>query len=194
MRSEKGSITVEAAIIYPIVILVLVTLVFFMIGLYRQVSILSVVNLSVEETAELTNGKDTPLYGMLTSDEIKDSLMNKGEEDTPLLLFGGYLDEALVRRKNNLFFQKINVSVYKSYPVGVSFIDALLGEDGKGFTIYAESEAIIRDPTEFIRNVDMVSDFASRIPSIYQLKTGYRQKLENINSKLVDVFESNPTE
>lgn len=190
MISEKGSITVEAAIVYPIVLLVLVTIIFFMIGLYRQVSILSVVNLSVEEAIEIAKTENASLYGGLTADEIKECLKNKGARDDSLLILGNYLDDADVRLDKNMFYKKINVSIYKTYPTGISFVDSMLGDEENGFTIYAESESIMRDPAEFIRNVDMISDFASRIPVVANLQGKYRNNLESINSKITDAFST----
>lgn len=189
MKNEKGSITIEAAIIYPIIFLVLMTLIYFMMGLYRQVSALAVADLSVEEAKVLAKEGDK-LYGGLSRKNIKNQLKTKGEKDAPLLLIGGYLDDANVTVERNLFFQKIRVTVSKSYPTGVDFIDSMLGEPGKGFTVDVESGSKIMDQAEFIRNVDMMSDFAGRIPAVAKFKQSYNKKLDEISNKIKDYFKT----
>ena len=90
MNSIRGSTTVEAGIIYTLVIMVLLALVFFIVGLYRQVDILTVVNLAAEEGAlQIQSGisagasSKVPLYTLPSANELKESLKKQGLADTP---------------------------------------------------------------------------------------------------------------
>jgi hypothetical protein len=195
MNSIRGSTTVEAAIIYPLVIMVLLALVFFIVGLYRQVDILTVVNLAAEEGAlQIQSGisagasSKVPLYTLPSANELKESLKKQGLADTPLLTKGGYLNDSSVVLENKFFYKKIIVSVEKSYATGVSFIDSILGSAEDGFTVYVKNESVVLDPAEFIRNVDMAADMTDKIPGMSGFKQKYNGLLEKIKNNITSFF------
>ncbi|MGD9677844.1 MAG: TadE/TadG family type IV pilus assembly protein [Vulcanibacillus sp.] len=98
LRSDKGSFTIEASMVFPIVFLLVLSLVFVSIVIYEKASLYYIASCTAERatynwnnsfknlsTGEFALGEyESSLYWRLTDDRIFDSLLNLSNDFQPI--------------------------------------------------------------------------------------------------------------
>jgi len=203
MEQKKGSITVEASIIIPTIIFILIGLILCFMLLYQKTLLVKTATSAAQQAAEIwidsrkdiTNGswnqetESDSLYNCLFDNSFSyTTLINmesngkKRWKDTGDNTQGRKLDKILkfidkglsksllkasitkveVDYKNNILEGKIEATLTQQIKVPLGWIKAIF--DGKDtMLITAKGTAIVAQPAEYIRNVDLALEYANRI-------------------------------
>lgn len=171
-----GGVTVEYAIIFPIVILCILFLIYIGIIYYEQSLIQAIVNENIQSCAflwgyswediDIKDGlKDVNTY---TSKQLYQQIFSdskKKKEEAIELIKEEIAKKSIIKPteemdveikyNNYLLYKKVDISVKLAYPLpfkGLLESIGLLGD----ISIQAHSEMIINDPKEFMQNIDYV--------------------------------------
>lgn len=204
-RNRNGSFTVEAAILMPIVILTIVALIYMCLLLYQQVCIQTVAEKAVQRGAAVwsSNHKDMyiskiskndmencdPYWRYLESgdqkqkkvDKIKDYIKlqinryNVLNSSTPSVI-------TLEDDTDYLIYKKLKVTITQNYrlPIGRMLTSFGLKAD---FPVTVHTEAVVNEPTEFIRNTDFIIDTGKEID-----RKIFKDKVGNFGDKMKEDF------
>jgi len=197
-KNQSGSFTLEASLVFPVIMILLIVLIYTSIFTYQRVLLYYVAS-DLAETVAFTwdnSNKDNigafsigeydELYWRLTDDQILELVLgrtanyhaaevpilsgiNSQEQNTqqtdemslPELKLSKALQNVpkglsgTIRYQNNLIEKKIIVRLYSPLKIPL-FVGKLLGEE-----IVVEAEAVITDPVEFIRTVDLIRRVAT---------------------------------
>lgn len=201
--NQNGSITVEAAVIVPVVILaVLITL--YITLIIFQTCVMNVVANNICERAagvwlnqysSFETGKvskwDIERLGLYRRWSFEDSI--KGEELQEAVK--SMLEKASIlkardikveiKHKNTILSQQITVELSASY---INPLGGLTGTWGFGRTtqLKVQSQSVIDDPVEFLRNSDFIIETASGFPIIGE----FESKWNEITAKIVEYVNS----
>lgn len=158
---------VEAAIIYPIVILTLLAVIHILIHMYQQTCIQSVADLSAERGGRYISGtivtKDfnkQPLYYSFDQNSSQlEKIHHKTEEQIKQYALPSMVKVTL---EGNIISPKIHVLSKQRY--GMSFL-----YHSKEVKRRTESTYYIHDEAEYIRNIDLIIEMGySAIDDIYK--------------------------
>lgn len=173
-KRYSGYVTVEYAVIFPIVIVCLLLLIYLGMLYYQQSLLQSVVSENVQnlallwgynlQHAEMRSGiedRDTylneELYWQIFSnpDERKKKAVETVKNDylaKSIIKPSGNID-VQIEYTNLLVHKKVGIRARTSYPMPFKGFFKLVGFP-EGVIIDVYSETIINDPAEFIQNVD----------------------------------------
>jgi len=202
---EGGSITVEAAIVVPVVILSIAALIYIAILMYQQAYIQSLASRSAEmgaaswnntlkdfETGKidkenldkaglywrmLDTGKQSKMSKVLDyiNSKIEDSIVYPGSRKVD------------VKLNDYIVYKKLIVTIECTCKIPFGEFLKLFGIK-KDYTIRAQSEVAISDPAEFIRNTDFILDTGREIelkyPQIKNIGDKSREVIENVKEKI----------
>lgn len=217
LKSDRGSLTVEATIIVPVVIFTLIALVFIGEFLYQQSYIQSVADRTAARGAEVWNNpskdmimgyiskdkmKDVCLYWripVLESSKAKNVKQSKIEEYTKYLLSRvsildkpELLNVTAKMETDYIIYKKIRVTVEAEYKNPFAPVLRVFGLKDT-ITIKTYSEAVINEPVEFIRTTDFALDVVKEIDNGFfkgkgnEVITDVREGISNIFEKIEDV-------
>lgn len=188
MRNRKGSTTVEAAMIFPIIFFIVIALIYVSIFLYEQAFLKSLADRAAEKGVNMWNSGSDMYIGLVQPKDFEEidpywrliDLEKNTKEDN----IETYIKEELekysiikskdskVRNtteievnanvKNYVIYKKLTVDISKKIklPIGNKLSD--FGIDNT-ITISVCSEAIVNEPAEFIRSTDFAIDITKRI-------------------------------
>jgi hypothetical protein len=171
-----GAITVEYAIIFPIVILCILLLIYIGMLYYQQSLLQSIVSDNVQNCALLWGfnledidikegieqgnqytGKQLYWHIFSNTNKKKDALIESIRNEIAQKSILKPEDEVDVRieHQNYLFYKKVGISASLAYPLPFKSILESFGLLGN-ISIEAYSEMVINDPKEFMQNVDYI--------------------------------------
>lgn len=202
--SSKGSMTIEASIIMPVIIICIIALLFIPIFMYKQVFLHSITNQAAERAYVVWRNINGDMEtGRVLKEELNcDGLYRKiFDPDKELRLEtvrsfiesklskkvtfpGDKVDEHLeseITLKDNIILKSLDISVKETAGNFAGGHLRLFGV-GKSYSIDSGSTAIIYDPAEFIRNVDFLLNVKKEIEKEYP-------ELQNIGSKLKETLK-----
>lgn len=204
-KRETGSFTLEAALIMPIVILVIIAAVFAGMVLCQQVLVQGCANRAAARGAEIwaNAGANITTGAFSQYDATESSLywrIYDKDSDVKLEKIREYAQELLVSKTvfvpvdtsvnvsigRKPLYKELVVKIICKYKLPVAGVGLLFGGDGN-ITVEAESVVQINDPPEFIRNTDFILDIGREIkeafPQIDELKT-------NITGAVTDILKN----
>ncbi|MFZ5988444.1 MAG: TadE/TadG family type IV pilus assembly protein [Bacillota bacterium] len=181
-HNKKGSITVEASLIVPVVILVVIVMVYMLMLMYQKAYIQSVANQSAENGAAMWNSpyKDIFMQQILKKN-MKNTLPywrifdgNKADKLDKVEEYAKYYVEKYsivgFKRESEAFADLNDKIIYKKLVVVITHKYYLPGGNllrqvglNPEQTFVVKSEAVINEPSEFIRNTDFVVDVVREI-------------------------------
>lgn len=173
-KHNKGAVTVEYAVIFPVVVICILILIYIGMLFYQQCMMQSAVNRYVRSLAHLWGYNpdnvdyeagiskketylDEELYWHLFADTQKrakkatESVRNELMAKSIIRPKAGF--DVQVTYSNVIISKKIGINARAVYPLPFRKIFELLGSSGY-VTIEAYGETSISDPPEFIRNTD----------------------------------------
>lgn len=200
-RDESGAVVVEAAFVYPIVLLVLIFLLFWGLLQVQRATIFREVNTVADMGANTVSNES---YSKLTkSGGSKDSIKEYYRTNNPYRYWNhdygnseGTLTEELIKRLNNATM--ISSGTFMNYDVEIQSEVLVQTVEVKADFVYQMprifwligmdkeiriSNSVVYDaidPTEFVRNTDMVFDIMETLSKRF----GIDEKIENFVTKL----------
>lgn len=221
-KNNKGSLTVEAAIIVPVIIMTIVALILYGEFLYQKAYIQSIADRSAQRGAEIWNNPSKDMImAQITKDRMKDVSLywriygldfaksgkeSKIEEYAKYLLnksmiFGKPIsvesDAAIA--EDYIVYKKIRVTVTARYKNPMGNFLRVFGVPNT-IDITANSYAIINEPVEFIRTTDFATDVVKEIDNkVFKGKgqtvvSNVKEAVSNIFTKLRDFMNSKKKE
>jgi hypothetical protein len=208
---NRGSITVEASIIVPLVILSIVALIYIGIVLYQRAQLRSAADMAAETGATVWSDlkADTGTGRVEMSDVGRGSLywrlVDTGRDEklkritvfTENALRKGRLLNAATTKvradiKDYIVYKKLEVVVENTYELPLGSLLRLFGASGC-FSIKVKSESVIDEPVELIRNVDFAIDLEKeledRFPELKNLREKTRDTLTGVKGKINEFLD-----
>jgi len=210
LKSQKGSVVVEASIIVPVVILSIVGIIYLAVLLYQLAYIQCIADRSAEQGAlswnsverDLDSGK--PIRNDLSKSGLYWRLVdrNKHNKETRLLnhldMESEKFDIFSVRNRNSgvksedfVVYKKLIVQMDDAYALSAGRYLKQFGI-GENYVIRTESEAVVLDPAEFIRNTDFILDMEIELeeknPGVKRLGDKTREVIGDIRDKIESFF------
>ena len=205
-KISRGSITVEASIIVPLVILSISAEIYMGLLLYQRSLKQSAAEAAVQAGAQAwvtgtdiieTSGpinadsKNFKLYRRLYDSE-KDKRIEKIQDyalslssKTELIPPVKSTAEAVLT--DYAVYRKLEVRIYKHYRMPLGKLMKLFGGDDT-VTISAKATSTINDPDEFIRTADLVIDIEKKLenkfPELKRIGDKTRETLNDMKDKL----------
>lgn len=210
-NNNKGNITVEAAIIFPVIFFCIIAVMFAGIFLYQKVLLQSLANRSVERGAATWNNHHREISsGRFDVDKLADGGLywriidfNKGKKEENLnnyikdrmntySILKGTHQIAKIDLKNYIVYRKLFVTVEGRYKNPAASIMKIFGYD-EYITVSVTTQSIINDPVEFVRNTDfimnLVEDLEEKNPTVANIGNNMREIMTKMNESLTKVFE-----
>lgn len=204
MKLNKGSITVEASIIIPLVIFITILILYIALIQYES----AVIHREAEYAATNIALYDNPLY---TMNGIYDVDVNSGKSDYPLYWQLFYdiqsdvheqnirndLDSMLilpgtvkvdVSEEGFIINKKIVVDIEVKFATSIDSFIQNIGLDGVT-TVHVISKQTKRNSSEFIRNYDLVSNFILSLDAVDNFKSMLTEKTAPFIDKAAAVKE-----
>jgi len=208
-KTIRGSVTVEAAIIVPVVILAITAVIYMGQLLCQKASIQSAAEMSAEAgAAAWVSGVGEIGTNRIAPDEFEKIKLYRrifdSDKKTRLKSIEAYAiylsnqnelikpkdTEAEAVIKNYVLSKRIEVTVRKHYSIPLGNFLKIFGGSGE-LTITSMASASIDDPAEFIKNTDYILDIEREIenknPEVKNLTNQIRNALNLMKNKL-DTF------
>lgn len=210
-RPTNGAITVEAAIIFPLVLCVIVFIMYMVFFLYQfaylQSSASYVADRSANEWRHLNKGATSEdimegrslvynkpdlywrLYDFSQREKISVLDQYNGLKTGEHRLIKGNSTSS-IRYINGIFTKKLVVTTEEVYKTPVDIVTRGLGLKNI-FGVNIKAESTVLDPAETIRTVDFTMDILQKNEKTKDLKDKYFEKIEEINEGIRDLLKRN---
>ncbi|MCT4688727.1 TadE family protein [Vallitalea sp.] len=196
-----GSLTVEAALVFPIVFFGVISLIYIGIYLHDVTCMKAIVNETADRYELAYVGKIDFDTGKVLSN---DSRLNRGlywrfksgnilrdnvktyvtkQMKNQLILKDDKINVG-IKVTNSVLRKKVTITVNKDFNTPINVINKILSINNRQLTMCVNSKVVINDQAELIRNVDLLDDISDYIPSINKAKMIYKDKV----NKIVDFF------
>jgi len=170
VKSNKGSLTVEASLVFPIVMLAIAMVIFITFLMYQDTYTETSVNLVVERSVPVRENLSVEIAtGRISAANLEKSLFfmplsedKKKEIDTYLReklnvfnILTPQSREIIITSDNNLIYQTLEIEVTENYSLPAGRIFGLIGLN-EGISRTAQAQVTIIEPEEMVRNVDLI--------------------------------------
>lgn len=210
LKRNKGSMTVEASLIFPVIFLAIIALIYITVFLYEQAYVKSIADRAVERGAAIWKNPESDMYiGLVELNDFKENDpywriydTNKATKEAKIESYienslknysiflmrdkKGNMDKNQItveaKAKNYIVYKKLTVTVKKKFKLPIGNALSAFGIDNI-VEISAKSEALINEPAEFIRSTDLAMDIGKRIDNA----TG--NHIKNIKDKLASFMK-----
>jgi len=207
LKRNNGSTTIEAALIFPLIFLSIIALIYVSIFLYEQAYIKSLADRAAERGAAIwKNPKSDMTISLVKLEHFKendpywrvsDSQEKLKEEKVEQYLRNSLKEYSILQSrdkkapmnttdiefsaklKNYIVYKKLVVTVEKKFKLPIGDALTVFGIDNT-VVIQANSEALINEPAEFIRNTDFAIDMGKRINAA--TGNGLEKIIDKVNS------------
>jgi hypothetical protein len=192
----KGSFTIEASIIFPIVFLTIAGILYFGIYMHDKTFLQSVANeaalefeysiyRSTDYSQRLANGLYvySPDDGKIAS-ILNDYVITRTENK---LLFGHGNSDLEINHnfEGVLFNKKVIITIEKPFNTGIPFVNKVLFGSGDINQISVMATSKLNNREEIVRTVDFVDDITSELTGVKDLKSAYDEKVEAITNAII---------
>jgi len=222
----RGSITVEASLVVPVVIVCILALAYFSILIYQRAFLQELADDTARRAAafwrnhagsvstgrlekssisaeglywrffeEYKKEKIKRIADYINQQEDSSHPLKQGRLDSYSLLksvSGGKDMRVMLELKDYAVYKKLRVTVEDSYAVPIGGLLKNFGMSG-GYGIKVESEAVVGDPDEFIRNADFILDTESEIerkfPAFGDAADKLRETVKGMREKVEAFFK-----
>jgi hypothetical protein len=179
---NRGSFTVEAALIFPMIFLIIAALIFLCMMLYQQVYMKAAIDYAANRGAAIwsnplkgiddgaVNKKDLGKGGLywqiydFHKEDKKSSLKaylkgtsTKSSYINKYNIINPSSQDISVDLEDFIVYKKLEITAVSKYKMPFGGILKLFGSDGY-YTIKSEANAVLNEPVEFIRNTDFILD------------------------------------
>lgn len=195
MKNSKGSFTVEAAMVFSVVFLMVTVLVYVFIIMYQYVTIQSIANEVATKGAYYyvnQNGED---YGSYKIDQLywRVNDTKKDQKNSAIVDYvKKFLNQSVFPTENNVYanthnellFKRLEIDIEEQYPLPVGSLFDIFGLSPI-LSLKARSNSPLDDNAEFMRNMDTVTDIQNCILNGDNKWIGKDSKVGDILDKLL---------
>jgi uncharacterized protein (UPF0333 family) len=195
-KSNRGSITAEAAIVVPVVIVVVVVLLYILLLMFQSCILQVTANHTAERAASLyyNSGAQLETGGISTEDISKLGMYRRWRTDLGQksalqqeaerrLQENSILKSSLIsvdmEERSTPLARSIRVQLRAAYPNPLGSFLRLWGLGDK-IELTAEAKATVKDPAEFIRNTDFIIETAAEVPVLKEFSGQWQQIVHKI--------------
>jgi len=176
ITSNRGSMTIEAAILFSLIFFCIMATIYAGMLLYQQAYLQTLVNRTAHMGALTWHSPQSDMYiGQRSSSDLNNKDLywriidvSKDDKRTKVLnyinfpikaydLLNTEPEEITASIENNILYSKLIVRASQTYYLPMGKLLRFLGLD-EALTLRAEGTAIIKEPAEFIRTTDFVVD------------------------------------
>ncbi len=208
LKNNKGSMTVEASLIFPVIFLIVVGLIYITVFLYEQAYVKSLADRASERGAAIWKNPESDMQiGMVKLEDFQendpywrlyDGNIAAKENSIEAYITNLLAEYSILKNKdsagkvtgitvnaevkNYIVYKKLTVNVIKSFDLPLGNALSIFGIE-RTVSISAKSEALIYEPAEFIRTTDFVIDMGERVDDA----TG--NNFEKIRNKVLSFLE-----
>jgi hypothetical protein len=187
LKNNRGSFTVEAAIIFSIAFLIFILLIYTSIIMYQYAFAQSI--------ADEAAGKGSIYWPSDVNKNIYWRLYD-GNSREKCILITKYIQDKLAKSilktesevkvytQNMLLQKNLKIEIYQSFPLPLGNLFSIFGMKPK-LVIRAQSISPINDNPEFIRNMDMIIDIKNCLLNSDNKWIGEGTKANEIIDKLI---------
>lgn len=195
MKNNKGSFTVEASLVFSVVFFMLAAFVYLFIIMYQYVNVQSIANEAATKGAYFYVNQTGDNYGSNKLNEmywrIYDTNKNK-----KIVGINNYVNKLLSKSVfpaennissnlyNKILIKNLKIEILEEYSLPISNMFGIFGLSSV-LSLKAVTNSPLDDNSEFIRNMDIVTDIRNCIKNSDTKWTGEGSKLENILEKLL---------
>lgn len=194
--SRKGSITVEAALIVPIVIIALMTVLYIVLLIFQTCIMQITADNTAERAAAVYFSCGSYVDGSISKAEISDLGLYRRWSLNPIMQQGDLKSYALrqlqansilksknpyldIYQRGSIISRRLEVVLSADYENPLGSLTALWGLDRK-IKLRVMAQAVVDDPAEFIRNTDFIMEAASKVPVISQFEEKWQEIINRI--------------
>jgi len=153
LKSNRGSLTVEASLVFPIVVLAIAMVIFITFLMYQHIYTETSVNLAAERSVPVLENVNVDIAtGWVDAVNLEKSLYEKLNIFNLLTPRSRTLEITSV---NHLIYQTLEIEVTENYSLPAGRIFGLIGLND-GITRTAQAQVTIIEPEEMIRNIDLI--------------------------------------
>lgn len=204
---EKGSITVEASIVVPIVIFSIITVILIGLILYQRSVLQSIADKSVRAgaatweslSADTATGRinisgldDNGLYWRLFEPDSVEKRIRLQQYTEALLAGKNILKpeswSTSVTVRDYTIYKKLELSIEYCYKLPGGAVMKIFGSDGR-LRLKVTSFAVIDDPAELIRNTDFILDIEKELEKKYPGLKNLGDKTREVLGKMKEDME-----
>jgi hypothetical protein len=208
---NRGSITVEASIIVPVIILCIAAVAYMGLLLQQKAAIQSAAESAAEAGAlAWSSGTDLPFEGKPGVEDIKKPKLYRrlfdSEKESRLGDVEEYAQKLAARNellkpvntsvsaelKDYVIYKKLVVSVSKSYKNPLGRLSGFLGKS-ETIDITAVAVSSVDEPAELIRTTDFIIDVEKKLenkfPGLKNLAEKTRNAMKEMKDKLSEFLE-----
>ncbi len=195
-EGSRGSVTVEAAVIVPIVIIGVIVMLYILMLIFQSCVLQITANHIAERAAgmynkgaaELITGSISPksisnlgIYRRWSSELPQKNRLK--EEAESLLQKNSVLKsnsiDIEIQEKGTPIARSVNVQLRASYVNPLGELLKIWGLHSK-INLTADAKATVKDPAEFIRNTDYVIETAAKIPVLKEFSGQWQEIIKKI--------------
>lgn len=192
VKNLRGSVTVETALVIPIVFLAVMTVLHVLFLIFQTCALQTAVNSITESLATKSSSglqeanpsireiEQLGLYRrwhkLTKSDSIEETVLMQVKRNSIIRSKSIHVD---IEQQNNIFSRMIHVQVTASYHNPMGQLTSIWGL-GSETTIKVEANATVDDPVEFIRNTDFILDSAAHIPALAEFEQKWQDTITQI--------------
>lgn len=212
-RSDRGSFTVEAALVFSAVFLCILVLIYMCLLMYQQVYIQALADRAVQRGAAVWNNpeKDIEMGRVRKSDLSAGGLYWRfidAKEEEKLDRLEKYIEDRLstygilnnvnqnpihVKMKNYVLYKKLEVNIENKYKIPIGNLLKVFGLE-EYFVVNVNAQAVISEPVEFIRNTDFILDIEKELeeknPKLKELGDNARGIIVKIRQNISKLFKN----
>jgi len=170
LKSNRGSLTVEASLVFPIVVLAIAMVIFITFLMYQDTYTETSVNLATERSVNVSENINVEIAtGRISAVNLEKSLYFNPLSEDKKNIIEAYLYGKLntfniltpqsrtmeVTSVDHLIYQTMEIKVTENYSLPAGRIFDLIGLND-GITRTAQAQVTINEPEEMIRNIDLI--------------------------------------
>ena len=198
-----GSFTVEASLIMPLIIFIIITLIYFAFYLHDQACLQAIANQVAEKGTEslLYNEVDIDegsiVYNSINERAIywrftdncnskTNNIISYGESESKDRFFNVRSKDVVMDLavNSNLLNKCVQVNMQAPFKTPLKFVNELLN-NGKSLNIKVSSKANMNDSVEFIRNIDLINQKGDEIECIKNVKSKYDEAINKVKDYMM---------
>lgn len=175
MRKVKGNLTVEISIILPFIILVLISIMSYGVYLHDVICLQSLTNnATIKYSYNLDDIKNLDEY--IKDYANKQLISKKGRLTVDYKISNNLLNKTLelrICKQHNYIFSFFNNFIYK--------------DNNKSTDIVVTAKSSIKDPTNLIRNINLIDEISDSVT----ITRNYKEKYEKIVQDIISILQKN---
>ncbi|MGI6434912.1 MAG: TadE/TadG family type IV pilus assembly protein [Syntrophomonadaceae bacterium] len=197
---EKGSFTLEASLVFPIILIVTMALVFFAVYIYMNIYCYGMASLAADRAAfTWNNSHRDPVTGSIDMNGINqtginnDGLYWRTLRDGVFGLPGSLPDykinraiatvhynaSAYAKYENRLLSRTVRVGMYKNVPTPELF-PHMYGPNGRA---QADTNTMVTDPVEFMRSFDLLYYYLPTVKTQLEDGSGMKDLMSKVTAE-----------